>query len=84
MAGLLPDAGWEIPGLGITKPASFSSLGLAAVPQMSFVKVRPIQVLYLGSFDVVHSLFELEQYPAQSQKCGHYAFLSTTQILQKG
>ena len=69
--GLLLDAVGKIPSLGITRPASFSSLGLAAVPQMSLVRVRPIQVFCSGSFDVVHSLFELGQHPARSQKCGH-------------
>lgn len=51
MVGLM---GWEVPPLGITHPFLFS--GPVAVPQISRVGVRPIQVCHTGTFDVVHSL----------------------------
>lgn len=47
--GLLPDAGWESRALGITKPESFSSQNLAAVPQISSVQAHPSQVLCWGA-----------------------------------
>lgn len=44
--GLLPEeVGWESPALVIMEPASFSSVALAPVPQISSTKVRPVQVL---------------------------------------
>ena len=49
----------------------------------NLVHQGPPQVFYLGSFDVVRSLFELTRLPAQSQKCEPDVFLSVVQILQR-
>lgn len=80
-AVLLLGDGWDMPSLGITRPASYSPVYLL-FPQISPVNAHPIQVL-LGGFDVVHSLFKLEQHPAQSQKYGPHDFLSTVHIFPR-
>lgn len=58
-----------IPALGITRPAGCPSQGSSAT-------ARPVQVP-AGGFDVVRSLFELAQPPAENQKSSLMAFSYT-------